>query len=71
MCVLETFFNKVAGLQVCNFIKKRLKQRCFPVNTVKYLRTPTLKNIDEWLLFEDWEFRLPVRFLIKIFRKLI
>ena len=30
-CV-EISFNKVAGLQACNFIKKRLQLRCFPVN---------------------------------------
>ena len=50
------FFNEVAGLrptsspercagdevgpEACNFIKKRLWHRCFPVNFVKYLRTP-------------------------------
>ena len=28
----EFLFNKFADLQVCNFIKKRLQQRCFPVN---------------------------------------
>ena len=40
------------------FIKKRLQHRCFPVNIVKFLRTPILKNsangffpirIDSWL----------------------
>ena len=43
------FFNKVAACnfikketlaQACNFIKKRLWYRCFPVNFVKFLRTP-------------------------------
>ena len=29
--VLESFLNKVAGLRVCDFIKKRLQHRCFPV----------------------------------------
>ena len=37
--VLESLFNKVPGLQACNFIKKRLQQRCFPVNIAKFLRT--------------------------------
>ena len=32
-------FNKVAGLTACNFIDKRLQYRCFPVDTVKFLRT--------------------------------
>ena len=30
--VLESLFNKVADLQGCNFFKKRLQHRCFPVN---------------------------------------
>ena len=37
--VLEVFLNKIAGLQTCNFIKKRLEHRCFPVNIAKFLRT--------------------------------
>ena len=38
--MLESLFNKVAGLMVWNFIiKKRLQGRCFPVNTAKILRT--------------------------------
>ena len=37
-------------LKACNFIKKRLQQKCFPVNIAKFLRTPILKNICEWLL---------------------
>ena len=38
---LNLFFNKFAG---CNFIKKRIRQRCLPVNITKIL-TPTLKKI--------------------------
>ena len=30
--VLEYYFNEVAGLQACNFTKKRLQHRYFPVN---------------------------------------
>ena len=33
-------FNKVAELRVCNFIKKRLQHRCFPVKFAKFLGTP-------------------------------
>ena len=33
----------------CNFIKKRLRRRCFPVNIANFLRTPILKNICERL----------------------
>ena len=43
------FFNKVAGL-ACNFIKKRLWHRCFPVNFVKFLRTPFFIEHLWWLL---------------------
>ena len=39
--------------QVCNFIKKRLQRRCFPVNIGKLLRTPVLKNICERLLLNE------------------
>ena len=30
------FFNKVADLRVCNFIKKRLQQRYVPVKLAKF-----------------------------------
>ena len=34
------FFNKVAGLRPGTLLKKRLWQRCFPVNFEKFLRAP-------------------------------
>ena len=34
------FFNKVAGLRPATLLKKSLWHRCFPVNFVKFLRTP-------------------------------
>ena len=34
----------------CNFIKKRPWRRCFPVNFVKFLRTPFLTEHLRWLL---------------------
>ena len=43
--VLKSLFNKVAGHQNCNFIKKRLQQRCFPVKFSKLLRTLFLQNM--------------------------
>ena len=43
--MLEFPSNKVAGLQACNFSKKRLQHRCFPANTVQFLRATILKNI--------------------------
>ena len=48
--MLESFFNKVSGLQACIFIKKRLQRKCFPVNIAKFLRTSILKYIFERLL---------------------
>ena len=48
--VLESLFNKVAGLKAWNFIKNRLQHSCFPVKFAKFLRTPILKNICERLL---------------------
>ena len=33
--VLESPFNKVAGLQACNFIKKSFENWCFPVKFFK------------------------------------
>ena len=42
--VLDSLFNKVAGLKACNFMKKRLRHRCFAVNIAKYLRTAFLKT---------------------------
>ena len=44
------FFNKVAGLRASSFIKKKFQCSCFPVKIVKFLRTPTFKNISERLL---------------------
>ena len=37
--VLDSLFYKFAGLQACNFIKKRFQRRCFPVNIAKFFRT--------------------------------
>ena len=45
-----TLFNKVTDLQACNFVKKRLEHRCFPVKFATFLRTPILKIICEVLL---------------------
>ena len=47
---LESLFNKAAGLQVCNFIKKWLQHRCFPKKFANFLRTPVLKNICEQVI---------------------
>ena len=34
----ESLFYKVAGLKTCNFIKKRIQHRCFPVKFAKYFK---------------------------------
>ena len=49
---VESFFNKAAGLLACNFIKKRLQYRCFPVNIVKFLRTTYFIEHLQWLLLQ-------------------
>ena len=38
--VLESLFNRA-----CNFIKKRLQNRCFPVKFAKFLTTPTFLTL--------------------------
>ena len=38
----------------CNFIKKRLQHKCFPVNIAKFLRTPILTNICERRFLYRW-----------------
>ena len=48
----ESLFNKVAANQACNFTKIRLQHRCFPVKFMKFLRTPTLKNICQQMLLQ-------------------
>ena len=50
--VLEFLFNKVAGLKACNFIKNRLKHRCFPMKFANFLRTPFFREHFRWLLLK-------------------
>ena len=47
---LESLFNKVAVLKVCNFIEKRLQHRCFLVKFAKYFRTPSFTELLWWLI---------------------
>ena len=42
------FFKILQYLQE-NTYKRRLQHRCFSVNILKFLRTPILKNICDWL----------------------
>ena len=41
----EGVYIKKVQLQLANLLKKRLRHRCFPVNSTKILRTPVLQNI--------------------------
>ena len=43
--MLEYLFDKDAGLQDCNSIKKRLQHRQFPMKIAKFLRTSIFKKI--------------------------
>ena len=40
----------MSGPKACNFIKKRLWHKCFPLNFAKFLRIPFLQNTSERLL---------------------
>ena len=53
-------FNKVADRQACNFIKKRLRHRCFLVNIAKILsnRASILKNVCERQLLKSEESKM-------------
>ena len=42
------FFSKVSGLIPATLLKRRLQQRCFPTNFVKFFRTPFLQNTLWW-----------------------
>ena len=49
LAVLESPFNKATVLLTSNFIEKRPRHWCFPVNIANFFRTPILKNICERL----------------------
>ena len=44
ICARVSFFNKVGDLKPAILFKKRLWHRCFPMNFVKFLRTPFLQT---------------------------
>ena len=44
LAMLKLLFNKVAGLQACNFIKERLQHVCFSVKFAKSLGSSFLQN---------------------------
>ena len=51
-CAGVSFLIKLQALSPVTLLK-RLQHRCFPVNIVKFLRTPILKNICERLLLNS------------------
>ena len=52
------YFNKNAGLRAVILLKKSLCHRCFPVNFVKFLRTPFAAEHLSWLLLSANNFNL-------------
>ena len=48
----ESLFNEVAGLRPAILLKRRLWQRCFPVNFANFLRIPFLTEHLRWLLLK-------------------
>ena len=42
--MLESVFDKAAGLKTCNSFKKRLQNRCFPVKFPNFLEHPFLQK---------------------------
>ena len=51
---MESLFYKAAGLTACSVIKRRLQNRCFPVNIVKFLKTAIYRNL-YCLLLNMWQ----------------
>ena len=47
--MLESIFDKVASLQVRNFIKEKLQKRCFPLNITKFLGAALFIEYLWWL----------------------
>ena len=70
-CV-ESLFNRVAGFQglpACNFIKKRLHHKNFPMKSVKFLRTRFFTEHLRWLFWYYFEiikdYQLHLHFLFQ------
>ena len=67
--MLESLFNKIAGLKAYNFIKKGLWRRCFPVNNAKLWRTALFIEISEgWISYKTcWKQLWRKSFLSRVF----
>ena len=48
--VVHKCLSKSVFLKTCNFIKKRLQHRCFPVKFAQFLRIPFFTGHLRWLL---------------------
>ena len=60
-------------LRPATLLKKRLWHRCFPVNFVKFLRTPFLQNTSGWLLlffFSQTEYQAKKSWALNILKKI-
>ena len=53
--MLEFLSSKVTALKTGNFIKKKLKRRCFPVNIAKFLRTALFIEHLWWLFLSVFD----------------
>ena len=69
------FFNKVADLRPrpSTLLNKRLWHRCFPVNFVKFLRTPFLQNTSGgcfWILIKTsfWVDVLVADYIVNLYK---
>ena len=69
--IVESLFNKVAGLQVCNFIKNKFQHRCFLAKFAKFLKHLFWRtSTDENLRYSEWNANL-VRFWFPVINLLI
>ena len=66
--MLESLFNKAAGLKALNFLKKRLQDKCFPMTFMNFLRTPFFTEHLRWLLHRYTTDQQAVSFFKAIFK---
>ena len=62
--MLESLFNKVAGLKAFSFIKKRLQHMCFSVKFAKFFRAPIIIiisffKLDFYITFTNYNYKTP------------
>ena len=55
------FFSKVTFLRPVTLLKRRHWHKCFPVNFLKFLRTPFLQNTSRRLLLYFWSIYFRVK----------